>query len=65
MKPFRDRLHQLIDHLSEEELAEIWTILINRYSDLYMLRAIQASKQLLRPGDTFTREEALRFLGHS
>lgn len=62
MELFRNRLHLLIDQLSDEELADMWTVLADLCYDLYMQRAIQASKQSLKPGDTFTREEALQFL---
>ncbi|WP_421658017.1 hypothetical protein [Leptothermofonsia sp. ETS-13] len=62
MELFRNRLHLLIDQLSDEELADMWEVLAELCYDLYMQRAIQASKRLLNPGDTFTREEALQFL---
>ncbi len=62
MNLFRNRLHFLIDQLSDEELADMWVVLSDVYSDLYMLRAIQAAKRTLQPGDTFTREEAMQFL---
>lgn len=59
---FRKRVHQLIDQLSDEELADFWMSLSEIYCDFYVMQAIQASKRVLRPGDTFTREEALRYL---
>lgn len=59
---FRNRVHQLIDQLSDEELSDFWVSLSDIYCDFYMLQAIHASKRALRPGDTFTREEALRYL---
>ncbi len=62
MDRFRNRLHLLIDQLSEEELADMWVVMAELCYDLYMQRAIQASKKALKPGDTFTREEALEFL---
>ncbi len=62
MDRFRNRLHLLIDQLSEEELADMWSVMAELCYDLYMQRAIQASKQALKPGDTLTREEALEFL---
>jgi hypothetical protein len=61
----KDRLHALIDQLSKEELTEMKPVLADFYYDLCMLRAVQASKCTLRPGDTFTHEEALQFLSHS
>jgi hypothetical protein len=62
MDLFRDRLHLLIDQLSDEELQDMRSVLANLCYDLYMLRAIQAAKKSLKPGNTFTREEALEFL---
>lgn len=62
MNPLRSRIHRLIDRLSDEELEEIWPRLEALYYDFYMLRAVQESKQILQPGDTLTREEALRSL---
>jgi len=64
MKMFRDRLHFLIDQLSDDELANMWSVLLELYCDLYMLRAIQSAKRTLKPGDTLTREEALAFLSY-
>ncbi|HEY9616268.1 MAG TPA: hypothetical protein V6C64_05490 [Microcoleaceae cyanobacterium] len=60
----RTRVHQLIDQLSDDELVDIWAVLSELYWDAYMIQAIQVSKQSLKPGDTFTREEALRVLPH-
>lgn len=62
MNPLRSRIHRLIDRLSDEELEEIWPILEALYYDFYMLRAVHEAKQILQPGDTLTREEALRSL---
>ena len=62
MDLLRNRLHLLIDQLSDEEVQEMWVALADLCYDLYMLRVIQAAKQSLKPGDTFTREEALEFL---
>lgn len=64
MTPLRQRTHQFIDRLSDAELTDLWTVLIEVYYDQYMQRAIDASKQILKPGDTLTREEALRVLFH-
>lgn len=62
MSLIRNRVHRLVDLMSDEELTHLWTVLEHRYCDLYILRAVQDAKQSLKPGDTFTREEALRFL---
>lgn len=56
------RLPELIDQLPDEDLESTWKTLHTLYYDLYMLKAIQQSKQSLQPGETLTREEALRIL---
>ena len=65
---FRGRLHRiteqlpdLLEQLSDENLEEVWKVLQPLYYDLYMLIAIQESMQAISPGDTLTREQALRF----
>ncbi|MDX2244297.1 MAG: hypothetical protein NW224_26790 [Leptolyngbyaceae cyanobacterium bins.302] len=61
-KHFRTRVHEVIDELSDEDLAELWTVMAELYYDAYILKAIQAAKR--SPGDSFTADEALRFLSH-
>ena len=58
----KNRVHHLIDRLSDRELESLWPILSELYYDFYTLRAIQEAKEAVQPGDTMTREEALRFL---
>ncbi|MCY7273161.1 MAG: hypothetical protein LH702_05315 [Phormidesmis sp. CAN_BIN44] len=62
MNLFRSRAHHLIDTLSDQELESLWTDLESLYYDLYMLKAVEASQHTHRPGDTLTREDALRLL---
>jgi hypothetical protein len=62
MNPLRSRVHHLIDQLLDEEVESLWPVLEALYYDFYMIRAIEESKQTLQPGDTLTREEALRSL---
>ncbi len=62
MNLFRSRAHHLIDTLSDQELESLWAELETLYYDLYVLRAIEASQQTHRPGDTLTRDDALRLL---
>lgn len=62
MNPLRSRVHHLIDRLSDEDLEDIWLALKNYYYDAYVLKAVYEAKEMLQPGDTLTREEALRFL---
>ena len=62
MNLFRSRAHHLIDTLSDQELESLWSDLETLYHDLYMLKAVEASQHMHRPGDTLTREDALRLL---
>ena len=58
----RDRVHHLIDQLTEEELEKVGSIVQELYYDFYLLKAIQAAKESVQPGDTLTRDEAIRYL---
>ncbi|MCY7323949.1 MAG: hypothetical protein LH660_19645 [Phormidesmis sp. CAN_BIN36] len=62
MNLFRSRAHHLIDSLSDQEIESLWVELETLYHDLYVLKAVEASQQAHRPGDTLTREDALRLL---
>ena len=62
MTLLRDRIHHLIDQLSDEDLQEIWPVLQRSYYDVYMLEAIQAAKRSLQPGDSLNYEEARQLL---
>jgi len=60
---FRTRVHAVIDQLSDEDLMGLWQVIAEAYYDTYMLKAIQTAKR--SPGDSFTCDEAMRFLAHS
>ena len=62
MNLFRSRAHHLIDSLSDQEIESLWVELETLYHDLYVLKAVEASQHSHRPGDTLTREDALRLL---
>jgi hypothetical protein len=62
MKSLRNRAHNLIDLLSQNDLAQIWTAMEIQYYDLYMMRAVNVARQKFKPGDVMTREEALEML---
>lgn len=57
-----DQLPSLVEQLPNENLDDIWRVLQPLYYDLFMLKAIQESKRSHSPGDTLTRDEALRLL---
>lgn len=56
------QLPDLIDQLADDNLDDAWKVLQQIYYDLYMLKAIQESKQSVQPGESLTREEAIRML---
>lgn len=56
------QLPDLLDQLADENLENAWKVLQPFYYDLYMLKAIQESKQSVQPGGSLTREEALHLL---
>lgn len=64
MPSLRQRIHQVIDQLSDEDLTTVWPTLLELYWDYYLLKATYAAKQTPTPGDTLTREEALRIWPH-
>ncbi len=56
------RLIQEAEKLPDADLDDLGRELQQLYEDLYMLRAIQAARQSLSPGDLLAYEEALQFL---
>jgi len=56
------KLSDLIDQVPDENLEDAWIVMQGVYYDLFILQAIQQSRQNVRPGDTLSREEALQFL---
>ncbi len=62
MTLFKNRLHRLIDKMSEKELETAWEYLENFHYDNLMLKAIEKAKKNQRPGDALTREEAEQVL---
>lgn len=62
MNSLRKRLHHLADQISDRDLAEACKLLQMLHDDGFMLKAIQESKESLRPGDSLTYEAALQLL---
>lgn len=56
------KMPKLIEKLTDDSLEDTWKVLQQVYYDLYMLKAIQESKQSVQPGESLTREEAIRML---
>ncbi len=56
------KLYSLIEKMSDVELQKAWEYLQILHYDSSMLAAIENSKERQKPGDTFTKEEALQIL---
>ena len=59
MQSVRDRAHNLVNVMSDEDLAVLWATMQTQFYDLYLLGAVQSAKENFKPGDVLTREEAL------
>ncbi len=55
-------MYSLIEKMSDLELEKAWEYLQKLHSDSFILTAIQKSKTSHKPGDIFTKEEALQIL---
>lgn len=64
MRSRRQQLHNLVDQMPTSELERSWEVLTTLYYDAYMLKAIQYAQRTLKPGDSFTTEEAMRVLSN-
>ncbi len=64
MKSRRQQLHNLVDQMPKSELERCWEVLTTLYYDAYMLKAIQYAQRTLKPGDSFTIDEAMRVLSN-
>lgn len=62
MQALRDRAHNLLNVLTDDELITMWALMQTQFYDLYMLSAVQSAKENFKPGDVFSREEALAIL---
>ncbi|MEB3827212.1 hypothetical protein [Phormidium sp. CCY1219] len=64
-KKVRHLIHQLywqVEQMSDEDLQQVRNVVESLYYDLYVLRAIQEAQSNLTPGDSLTREAAIKFL---
>ncbi|MGF1494699.1 MAG: hypothetical protein ACFBSC_20065 [Microcoleaceae cyanobacterium] len=62
MTPLRQRLHQLVDSIPDQEVEQAWELLVTFYYDISMLAAIELSQNTLKPGDSLTYEEVIQVL---
>ncbi|MCL2927510.1 MAG: hypothetical protein O4861_13915 [Trichodesmium sp. St16_bin4-tuft] len=56
------KMYSLIEKMSDLELEKAWESLQILYYDSFIMTAIQKSKTSHKPGDIFTKEEALQIL---
>ena len=56
------KMYSLIEKMSDLELKKAWDSLQILYYDSFIMTAIQKSKTSHKPGDIFTKEEALQIL---
>ena len=55
-------MYSLIEKMSDVEVDKAWEYLQILHYDSFIMTAIQKSKRSHRPGDIFTKEEALQIL---
>ena len=60
MEALRDRAHNLLNRLTDDELRTMWVLMQTQFYDSYMMSAV--AKENFKPGDLFSREEALAIL---
>lgn len=56
------KMYSLIAKMSDVELEKAWEYLQILHYDNFIMTAIQKSKTSHKPGDIFTKEEALQIL---
>ncbi|MCT7956086.1 MULTISPECIES: hypothetical protein [Oscillatoriales] len=56
------QLYEEVELLPDDDLQQVGAVVESLYYDLYVLRFIQQANRSVKPGDSFTREEALRYL---
>ena len=62
MEALRDRAHNLLNRLTDDELRTMWVLMEAQFYDLYIISAVESAKENFQPGDLFSREEALAIL---
>ena len=62
MENLRNKIHRLIEQLSEDELENTWEAVYTLRCDFQMKKAIQEAKDFQQPWDFLDREEALQNL---
>jgi hypothetical protein len=60
MKLLRQRIHNLIEQLADDDLEQVWKVIHDLHCDFYMMKAIQQVKHSQQPWDTLTHEQVVR-----
>lgn len=58
----RNKIHRLIEQLSENELKTTWETVYSLHCDFEIKKAIHESKNSQQPWDFLTYDEAMRYL---
>ncbi len=56
------KMYSLIEKMSDVELEKAWEYLQTLHYDSFIMTAIEKSQTSHKPGDIFTKEEALQIL---
>lgn len=62
MENLRNKIHRLIEQLSEDELEKTFQTVHNLRCDFQMVKAIQEVKDFQQPWDFLNDEEAMKYL---
>ncbi len=62
MENLRNKIHRLIEQLSENELKTTWETTYSLHCDFQMKKAILENKDSQQPWDFLTYDEAMRYL---
>ena len=54
----RQKVHHLIDNLSDEEIEKVWSVIYALYCDFSTMRAIEDAQKTQQPWDILTHDEA-------
>jgi len=62
MENLRNKIHRLIEQLSEDELQKTWETVHTLRCDFQMIKAFQEVKDSQQPWDFLSYEEAIEYL---
>jgi hypothetical protein len=62
MENLRNKIHQLIEQLNQDELEKTWEAVYTLHCDFQMKKAVQQAQICQQPWDFLTHDEALRYL---